>query len=282
MSHKKQQKKNFQIAKFIRESGFIWELEAAECLEKSDYQVEPSQDFFDAEEGKKREIDIIARKNINNVTICLVVECKQSLGDDWIFVSTQKNPTRHFSELKHSPKIPSEILKKHKTYDDIHIYNFKVSLAQNYLVREKSGKKRHDPIQITECLFKLPKALVWTARVEAKTPTIYFPVTLFSGDLFEASYKGKLLIKEKRLIQYQTILDAPTYYDKLSTVVTLPQNSIPVTDPDVRSAKTTAKRLGKEFTIEFVNKKGLRRYLSLIDREIRALDVSIWPLVGAK
>lgn len=278
MVRPRKDKKAQEIKDFIRESGFILELEVAEYLEKNGYRVDPNQYFFDADEGKKREIDLIAQKTINGVSVCLVIECKQNLGDEWVFVSSQKNPVRYFSELKHSPKIPYELLKKDKAYDELHIYNFKIPLAQNYLVyrRDKGKKARAESVQINECVFKLPKALVWIAADEAKTPTIYLPVVLFSGNLFEVRYRGGLVVNERTLIQFQTTLESPAYFDK--TFVE-PPTVAQSTDPDMKKAKSSAKRLGKEYTIDFINQKSLKRYLSLLEREVKKLDVTLWPVI---
>jgi hypothetical protein len=262
-----------EIADFIRESGFILELESAEFLEKNGYQVEPNQFFFDADENKKREIDLIAKKLINGVTVCLVIECKQNLGDEWIFVSSQKNPVRYYSELKHSPKIPFEILSKHKAYDDLHIYNPKFPLAQNYVVyrKDKGKKARVEPLQISECIFKLPKALIWVAANGAKSPTIYYPVALFSGNLFEVRYKGGLVIKERALMQLQTTIESSGYTQSESL-------SSPIHNSDLSKVVASNRKLGKEYTIDFINRKGLTRYLSLIEKEISKLDVALWPV----
>ena len=67
---------------------------------------------------------MVAKKIVNGITIFLLIECKQNLGDDWIFICTQINPQRRYDELKHSPKIPLEVLKT-KKYDDLHVYNYK-------------------------------------------------------------------------------------------------------------------------------------------------------------
>ncbi len=277
----KKKKKNSEIADFLHETGFILELETCEFLEKQGYAVDPSQYFFDAEEGKKREIDLIATKVVNKIAICLIIECKQNLGDDWVFICTQKNPEHYYNELKHSPKIPLESLKE-KAYDNLHIYNFRFALAQNYLAyRSEKGKKfKVEPIQIKESIYKLPKTVVWVARDVAKIRTIYLPVTLFNGKIFVASYDKELIVKEKTFVQFQTTLETPAYHQKFnpsfSKFITVKEGDNEL-DPDCKKARSSAERLGKFYVIDFITRKGLKKYLNLIEKEVSLLDLKLWP-----
>lgn len=290
MPKPKKKSKSSEIVNFLHESGFMLELEAGEFLEQQGYKVYPSQYFFDADEEKKREIDLIAYKTVNGIIICLVIECKQNLGDDWVFICTQKSPQRYYGELKHSPKIPTEVLQKNKKYDELHIYNFKFSLAQNYLVyrREKGKKSKVEPIQITESIFKLPKAVVWVARDKTKNPTIYLPITLFNGNIFVAHYDKKLIVKEKLLVQFQTTLETSAYYQKPERSLSFLVNSMEIKkeeekrDPDVKRAKASAENLGNLYIIDFITKKGFKKYLNLVEKEISLLDLKLWPVEETK
>jgi Holliday junction resolvase-like predicted endonuclease len=282
MKIKKAKTKSSEIANFLHESGFILEMEASEFLEKNGYDVQSSQYFFDAEELKNREIDLIATKIVNDIAICLIIECKQNLGDDWVFISTQKNPKRYYNELKHSPRIPAESLKQ-KQYDDLHVYNFRFALAQNYLVyrSEKGKRSKIEPLQIRESTLKLPKVVVWTARDNTKFRTIYLPVILFSGRLFLANYQKRLIVKEKMLVQFQTTLESLPYYEKPDmsySFLSEPRNQNEKVDPDVSKAKTSSKKLGKFFVIDIISRKGLKRFLTLLEKEVSQLDLNLWPI----
>ncbi|MFA4890287.1 MAG: hypothetical protein WC587_01480 [Candidatus Paceibacterota bacterium] len=285
MLKQKKKSESSAIVDFLYESGFVLELETADFLEKQGYKVFPSQYFFDADEEKKREIDLIATKVVNGITLYLIIECKQNLGDDWVFICTQKSPRRKYNEFKHSPEIPTEIL-KNKEYSDLHVYNFKFSLAQNYLVyrREKGKKSKIEPLQITEAVFKLPKAVVWFARNKKDVPTIYLPVTLFNGKIFVANYDKKIIVKEKKLVQFQTALETPAYYEKLdfSSLSRLTGgykvSEIKKIDPDSKIAKESAERLGEFYIIDFITKRGLKKYLNLIEKEVSSLDLKLWPV----
>ena|ERR1700751_214755 len=67
-----------EISKFLDRTGFVFEMRVNELLLDSDYATIISSDFFDLDEQKTREIDIIAWKKINEIHCHLIIECKQS------------------------------------------------------------------------------------------------------------------------------------------------------------------------------------------------------------
>jgi hypothetical protein len=283
---KKSKTKTSDVASFLTKTGFILEMEVAELLKKWDYQPEVNQYFLDLEENKKREIDIVATKVINKILVHLIIECKQSLYDDWIFICSDKNPHRYYYAVKHIPRISD--LKKSKIFNSLHNFNRGIPLAQNYIAFQKEKGAKSSGQQVEECLLKLPKALFYIAsRTRNNIKNIFLPVGLFNRQLFTASYDKKLLAKKKELIQYFINFDSKFY--KAEKGIKPPTGqSEPIAligeledflDPEkmeVRDIIKTAESLGNMFQIDFVTKQGFREYLKMIEKEIKEISVKKW------
>jgi hypothetical protein len=74
-----------------------------------------------------------------------------------------------------------------------------------------SGKKA-DQRQIDECVYKLPKALVDLASRVEGGKHIFFPVALFSGQIFAVTYKGSLVVEQPPFLQYYTSFRSDAYW----------------------------------------------------------------------
>jgi hypothetical protein len=272
--------KNSDIEKFLIKTGFIFEMEMAEFLKAQSYDVEVNQNFLDLEENKKREIDIVATKKINNILVYLIVECKESLLDDWVFICSDKNPKRYYYGIKHSPEIKN--LKKSKIFEYFHNYNKTIPLAQNYVVCRKKEKKSNNE-QIDECLFKLPKALIYIAsNASNDIKNIFFPIVLFNRKLFAVSYNNKIIVEEKGLIQYNVNFESKSYkpkteprYNSLLGGSYLNETYDPEKE-ELESIAQKAKSLKNYFQIDFVNKVNLKEYIKIIEEEIRKVSVKKW------
>ena len=280
--------KNSDISEFLTKTGFILEMEVAEILKKFGYVTDVNQYFLDLEESKKREIDIVARKEVNKIRVNLIMECKQSLTDDWVFICSDKKPPRYYYAVKHSPFIYN--FHKHNLFGPLHHFDKKIPLAQNYLTFDKYKKKKSNSLQIEECLHKLPKSLIFLASLAgANLKNIFFPTCLFSGQIFTARYEDGLLVEENKLIQYQTNFESK-YYPKRKKLNRLLEVS-PLNDfskelydfedaepeeDELREIIKKANELGSKFQIDFVTKEGLEEYLKMIDEEISKISTKKW------
>jgi len=273
------------VANFLAKEGFLLEMETAELLKKYGYKVWVNQSFLDLEEDKKREIDIIAKKEINKILVFLIIECKQSFRDDWLFVCSEKKPRRFYYAVKHFPKIYN--LKKVKIFDNLHIFNQDIPLAQNYLTFAKKKYIKSDVKQIKECLFKLPKALIYVAsQVDKSVKNIFFPIGLFNQQMFTASYNKKLVVKEKSLIQYSINFESKFYKHKKSGFIGLNKMlessfydyDIEKTpeENEINSIIRTAELLGNRFQIDFSAKKSFGKYLNMIEKQIKEISTKKW------
>lgn len=283
ISQKKKKTTLSGIADFIKKTGFILEMEVSEIFKKQGYEIIVNDYFFDYDENKKREIDIIASKRINEIDVIFIIECKQSLLEDWIFVCSDKRPRRYYNYLKHLPEV--QTIKEAKLFNHLHTLNQKIPLAQNSIIRQQTNGKRSDSKDIYECVRKLPKIVVdkvySTYKDTSKTNrNIIFPITIFSGQIFTAEYNNNLIIQEVKIVQYGIELDsrAYTYRHNYNRLTAMHIN----TDNDNRLENTpiaeTCRLLGQFYLIDFVTKKGLIPFLKRIEKEIKNIDLNLWPL----
>ncbi len=268
------------VASFLTKTGFILEMEVVEFLKKWGYQPKVNQYFLDLEDNKKREIDIVATKEINKILVHLIIECKQSLYDDWIFICSDRNPPRYYYAVKHIPKISD--LKKSKIFDSLHNFNRGIPLAQNYIAFQKEKGTKSSGQQIEECLLKLPKALFHIAsKTRNNTKNIFLPVGLFNRQLFTASYDKKLLVEKKELIQYFINFESEFYKDKKeikppAVLINELEYFLDLKKMEVEDIIETAESLKNIFQIDFVTKQGFGEYLKMIEKEIKEISVRKW------
>jgi len=264
------------VVKFLTKTGFILEMEVAEILEKLGYKIQVNRYFHDYDEDKKREIDIIATKEIGGISVFLIIECKQSLIDDWIFICSDKRPSRYYNYVKHSPRVSD--LEKIKAFDHLYLLDHSVPLAQNYIIRDKT-KKKSTSAQVEICLEKLPKALISLADFENsdKARTIYLPIAVFSGQIFLAHYDGSLKINEFDLVQYSSEVASEKYTYHWRNLFPMGMGDEEKSIPNSPIAETSL-HLGYRYLIDFVTKEGLVRLVSIIEAGIKKIDLEKWSL----
>lgn len=270
--------KDSDVASFLTRTGFIFEMRIVELLKKKGYEPKVNYYFLDLDEEKKREIDIVATKEINKIVVHLIIECKQSLNDDWVFICSDDRPTRYCYTVKHIPRIYDLI--KSNVFDHFHIYDENIPLAQNYLVFQKNKGKQAPNLQISECLHKLPKALIDIAdNINEKTKSIFLPIGLFSRQIFTASYSKKLVVKEREIVQYLTKFESDAYKIRKEEMSFNPNilSSMSVSDSN-KSLREIASKLGVSFQIDFVTEKGFKDYLKMIENEIKKVSTRKWTL----
>ncbi len=89
-------KENRYIADELGKSGFPLEIETAEVLEKSGWEVLPSVFYYDYDDDTYKETDIIAYKTVAkgdkdtpyypyHITVVLLIECKKRDDVAWVF-----------------------------------------------------------------------------------------------------------------------------------------------------------------------------------------------------
>src|SRR5258708_6723627 len=145
-----------------------------EALSRQGYTCEIGSSFYDLEGETEREIDIVASKTLNNINVHLIVECKQSLLDKWIFICSRISP-RFYYAVKHRPSIDSKVLKEKGLFSHLHVFDRDIPLAQNYICYSVATSKKSDHLQIDECIHKLPKAVSDIASRTEPGRHLFFP-----------------------------------------------------------------------------------------------------------
>lgn len=268
------------VKEFLTKTGFILEMEVGELLRKKGYRVEVNRYFHDYDEDKNREIDIIARKSFNEIDLVLIIECKQSLTDDWVFICSDKQPKRLYQYLKHTPQALDN--SKTKIFNETHIFDHTIPLAQNRIIKDRS-KNKSTSMQIETCLEKLPKALidfVGTSH-EIDSRKIYLPIAVFSGDMFIAQYNKKLQVKNVNWIQYEYSFESENYqyrFDPNLWPIALPKHiETDRVKPNTPIAHVS-QNLGYKYLIDFTTKKGLLKLISRAESDVNRIDLTKWPI----
>jgi hypothetical protein len=277
-----------QIARFLEQTGFVFEMRMNEVFLKAGYATDINEQFLDLEDDTLREIDIIASKVVNGINLHFVVECKQSATDKWIFICNKSMPRFYYS-VKHLPRVAAEILKEKKLFSGFHSFNRKVPLGYNYLCYTIAGNKKAEHRQIDECVYKLPKALVDLASRADGGKHLFFPIALFSGQMFSVLYKGHLVVEEKSFLQYYVSFETEIYR-RAPEQNNVPLSSLfrPVLAELEKLSKAsreeriryTTRELSPYYQIDFVTEAGLPDFLALIEKHMAALRTSDWPMPG--
>jgi hypothetical protein len=267
-----------KIVRFLEQTGFVFEMRAHEKLLGLGYQCDIGTYFTDLEGDVEREIDIIAEKVINEVHVHLVIECKQSLLDKWIFIANRKKLSRYYYSVKHLPHVEINFIED-GLFRGLHLFNFKTPLAHNYICYSVETGKKTQHLQIDACVYKLPKAVVDVASHVSNGKHLFFPITLFSGQMFAVSYKGSLLVEERSHLQYQASFKAVDYERTIAPKAAW--------DPGVSYAETqrsekkksiraTHGKLGPHYTLDFVTEAGFPEYVEMLEKGVATINLSNW------
>ncbi len=273
------------VSKFLLKTGFILEMEVNEKLLKAGYKTKVGEYFVDYDENKKREIDIIARQTINDINVTLVIECKQSLMSDWIFVCSNKNPARYYKYIKYFPQNGIDVSES-KIFDHLHTVDQSIPMAQNFIIRDKKGKQV-SPEPITTAAIKVPKAVIYEAKkiYSDEKRNILIPVSVFSGQLFKADYDGELKIEEVNHVQYPIDLDTRPYkyiYPHGVGLYLGRQEDALETEGKNSPVSEISRELGKSYLVNFISKIGVDEYLSRVNIDISSIDIKKWPVKESK
>ena len=239
------------IEEDIKRSGFPLEIEVSSILKKDGWTVRNQAYYIDEDEGKAREIDIVAYKAFfekfwdhDRLHISLVIECKKS-SKPWVFFTTSKEKRffgipfgviKHWAdpELRYSIYFSQWVQKKsHYTYS-----HFKEQAIIAYEPFKK-GKGQ----EIFEATYQVIKALNFELEQNKKSPSlvpmrpifILYPAIVCDGHLFECRLQnGDMKIVPTDYLQYLV----------------------------------ERKEL---FLIDVIKKEFLQQYLKIINQEIEAL-----------
>lgn len=253
----------------------------AELLKANGWRVLISRNFLDLEEGKKREIDIIAIKEIGKIKAYLIIECKQSERDDWVFtLSGEKRESEPFL-VRHSPQASDESIGG-GLFKPIHFVRSKRPIATNYVSFDKHTRKKSDESSIYECMQKLPKeAFYILSKINKKTVRyIFFPTLLFSGSIFSARYRKNLEVKKEKYIEFITNFDSTSYEltEKEQKINRLIGDEPQGKEKEIFDIKNVYRTQGGRVLVNVVSRSGFSRYLKIIEDSILKVDADKWVI----
>lgn len=282
------------VKKLLEKTGFAFEMNVADSLKKLGYKVFVNRYFFDLEESKKREIDIIAKKQIGKVTLNFVIECKQSLQDTWVFVCSDERPARYYRYVKHLPTV--ENLHKTELFNHVHVLNAKAKISQNYSVFKTHTKKKSESLQIDEATQKLPKALLDVASAtlnETKTKNIFVPLVVFNGQIFSATYNEQLIVSEEDFLYHAREFESEAYGSTSSTDDELVRAAVKLgslsADSPYDSVRRKISRIKKchekfdsSYAICFTNFPNLKKLIEVYESDAGKTSVRKWSIHKSK
>jgi hypothetical protein len=113
-------------------------------------------------------------------------------------------------------------------------------------------------------------------RLKQKKARVFFsPIGLFNRQIFNASYSGKLLVQENKLIQYSTNLESELYAWGRNRLIE-PDINFSLLDSKEDQIKKTLELFGNRFQIDFVTQNGLEDYLKMIEKEVQEISTKKW------
>ncbi len=277
------------VKDFLNTTGFPFEWEIKRLLEEKNWGT-ANMSFLDLEENKKREIDIIASKTINNIDIYLIIECKFSKRDSWIFFSPGEEIIRYHSYFACSPYPSKDSFKKIAYH--LRIFDSTEPTAINFKTYNNDTNKQSNDSEVIDALYKVVKALIYfySNSLDSSRRQIYFPIILFSGPIFSASYNRKVHVKKTNYVQFPFEFESDAYIDKEKE----PNNRIlnkwihshnfneRWKIEEIKGIKQAYSTLLNEHLIEFVSGAKFKAYLSQLESEISKIDINLWPVEPGK
>lgn len=272
-----------KVRDFLQSTGFPFEMKVARQLEKSGYEVALGKQFYDLGEGKMREFDILATKKINDIEVKLIIECKHSDRDNWVFVAPEKKPGRFWTFVKHQSKIDWDDFKK--CFNKLHIFNNKISLTNNFVTYD--GNKKSDNSSVKDAIYKSIKALINQAHNDSSVAKIiYFPVVMFSGEMFVARYQNQLSVRKENYLHYKIDFIDSDYDlnqdDKKGEDfigLGIDSNFYAIRKKEsIIDLKNTYNRLQSQYQIDFVTERSLYKYLKEVEKGINTINHNFWKI----
>jgi hypothetical protein len=219
------------IRQAILRSGFPLQMEISAILSKRDYEVFNSAYFFDPDEKKTREFDIEAflsptkygadeliEKGEWYLNPSVLIECKKSDECDWVFFDSK--PIEGHLDIGHS----LDVLTKEKGYMNsvcghLMTEGFSTHFTSSdyvtgaYQQVRANGSIERKKNEILDALSKITKFINYEfeklskffAKDSGRNDVIFFyPIVVFAGDLYFASFKNTLEIEKVPYLIYET------------------------------------------------------------------------------
>jgi hypothetical protein len=257
----------------IKKTGYPLEIQISSLLDKKWENVQNTSSYFDREEGKLRDIDILACNIFlppvkPPLFLCfgLAIECKRSENFAWVFftrpftydkssISGQvMDSIQFFGKNAEDNQVTDIILDK----ANLHYQNSKrVAVAYSEFnvseknTAERNNKHKHEIFEAQNQLKKyidceFDKSAKSNLKLRACGTFVYFPCIVFDGSLYEAIVEGNDL----QLKEVQHIILTSTYRSPYSV-------------------------FEKPILIDIVHRNYFEKYLEIIEKDEESLKKSV-------
>jgi len=260
----KNENENLQtnILQELKKTGFPTEVISADIMQRCGWGVLHSPSYWDESEKTSREFDLRAFKNWKYTTkggdfsigVYLIVECKKS-EKPWVFFSTPENHSARTSQFvkakdkfiftnvyRSDSQISDETLRK------FHHYFNGTEMARTFYEPFKGQEKSDASQMIYSAIMSSVKATLFhlQERANDKFTSIYYPVIVFNGNMYNARVKS---IDDIELM--------PSEHIQLSFNYMLPKSV----------ERSSIWEQQERFIIDVVHYEHLEKFLSVIEKE---------------
>jgi len=199
----------------IKNSGFGLEINSALLLNKNDWQTTLNSRYFNSDLNGFREIDIVAvreNKRMKGVEDCLIIECKKSEKNPWVFfnknitgVSTPFNLTivaaGDGSHYKQFEKLAKE---HYYTKNPVHTY-YMVAYANDNNKKRGMINQALDQV-LNSLMFLFEQEYLFLEKYKIASAKIMYPVIVLDGQLLSAIVsKDDIAVSEASHVQLHIV-----------------------------------------------------------------------------
>lgn len=247
------------ILEALNKSGYLMEQEVATSFENIGFNVRTNVSFQDNEEGKSREIDILATKQLlldestkKIISLIFICECKNS-SNPYVFLLRDKNKFDNHVPNEYYFSKP-EFFKKHKDgiYESVSLYP-----AFYHLDLDKSHhyyKNRYKAVQFCQII---REGKDWKAKHENIYDSLILPLV------------KAFISKKHEIVQSFSSPDWTKIFLFFPCIVTNSKiNELHINSPDVLNEVTfstyvrelSSEKIKGKFMIDFINKDCINEY----------------------
>jgi hypothetical protein len=211
-----------KVRKWVLQTGFPLEMEAASAFRNAGFEVRQSGTFVDLESNKGREIDVVASDPdwIGIVNISFVIECKAS-PNPWVVLASQDalaNFNRIFAFSILSPDaLEACVSRIHGSFSTIKRYIMRPNQG-GYGLRQAFGKGDDAAYTAAMSAIKGCHDLARKGSGDFPALTFAFPVIVVDAPLFECTRKDDGKIELSR-VQASEFLFSAHVPEPVSTCV---------------------------------------------------------------
>jgi hypothetical protein len=184
-----------KIREDIEKTGYPTEIVSASIMQGRGWEVTHNPSYWDEDERKSREFDILAFRDIESrnihLGINLIFACKKS-EKPWVFFMTKENRSDSYliDVLKANNRIDSIEAFYQKLSSSSHHYLNKQFLARTFY---EPSKKQERSTMIYSAVLSSIKATMYIKKNYNSDKLylfVFYPVIIFNGNLFEAYISG--------------------------------------------------------------------------------------------